>query len=152
MAEFDDLLNDTENDTELVRTLRNALKDLKKENKEVAAQLAERAKADRARSLSDLLREKELDPKIAKLYPGDSDVSAEALDTWLTEFGDVFGIQQQGTSADSATVTSAQRIANMSAGAPPAHAAVDVEAIAAEIRSAKSPGELSQVYAKYGIK
>lgn len=152
MAEFDDLLNDTENDTELVRTLRNALKDLKKENKEVAAQLAERAKADRSRSLADLLKEKELDPKIAKLYPGDSDVSAEALDTWLSEFGDVFGIQQAGTAADPATVTSAQRIANMSAGAPPAHAAVDVEAIAAEIRGASNPQELQAVYAKYGMK
>jgi hypothetical protein len=152
MADIEDLLNDNDQDTELVRTLRNAIRDLKKDNKQFADQLAERAKADRSRDLSELLKSKELDPKIAKLYPGDGDVTAEAVDTWLSEFGDVFGIQQAGTAADDATVQAAQRIAAVTAGAPPAHAAIDVNAMVAEIAAAKNQTELDALYVKFGMK
>jgi chaperonin cofactor prefoldin len=44
MPEFDDLLSESDNDTELVRTLRKALKDKDKEFKEIQAELAKRAK------------------------------------------------------------------------------------------------------------
>lgn len=152
MADIDDLLNDDDNDTDLVRTLRKALKDRDKEVKEFRTQLAERAKADRTRDLADLLKSKELPDKVAKLYPGDADVSAEAVDAWLSEYGDVFGIQQPGTSADSATVQAAQRIAAATAGAPPANAAIDVQSMVAEINACKNQAELDAVYAKFGMR
>lgn len=152
MPEFDDLLSDTDTDTELVRTLRKALKDRDKEFKEIQAQLAERAKADRSRTLADVLKEKGVSEKVAKLYPDNSDATPEAVDSWLAEFGDVFGIEQAGTAADDATVDAARRIANASAGAPPAAAATDIASLAAEIAAAKTPAEYQAVLARIGMK
>ena len=152
MPEFDDLLNDTDNDTELVRNLRKALKDRDKEVKEIQADLAKRAKADRERDLTSVLKEKGVSEKVAKLYPGDAEPTAEAVDAWLSEYGDVFGIEQPGTAADQSTVTAAQRISQASAGAPPAHMATDIEALAAEISSAKTPAEYNAALAKLNMR
>lgn len=151
MPEFDDLLSDTDNDTELVRNLRRALKDKDKEHKEIVAQLAERAKHDRSRSLADVLKEKGLPEKVANLYPEHAEPTADAVDVWLSEYGDVFGISQTGTSADPATVDAARRMAAASAASPPAHAATDVEALAAEIAAAKTPAEYQAALAKLNM-
>lgn len=150
MAEYDDLLSETENDPELVRTLRKALKDKDKEFKEIQAQLAERAKTDRTRSLADVLKEKGVPDKVAKLYPEHAEVTADAVDSWLSEFGDVFGIEQSGT-ADSATVEAARRMANASAGAPPGNVSTDIAALTAEIAAAKTPAEYEAALAKLGM-
>jgi len=152
MSEFDDLLNDSDNDTDLVRTLRKALKERDKEVKEIRSDLDKRAKNDRDRSLADVLKEKGISEKVAKLYPGDAEPTAEAVDAWLVDYADVFGIEQPGTAADEATVTAAQRISNASAGAPPAHMATDIASLAAEISSAKTPAEYQAALAKLGMK
>jgi Xaa-Pro aminopeptidase len=151
MSELDVFLNDNDADTELVRTLRKALRDAEKERKDLQTQLAERTKADRTRNLADVLKEKGLSEKVAKLYPGDAEPTAEAVDAWLAEYGDVFGIEQPGTAADAETVTAAQRIANASAGAPPAHTATDISSLMAEIKSAKTPEEYQAALAKLGM-
>jgi hypothetical protein len=151
MSEFDAFLNDNENDTELVRTLRNALRTAEKERKDLQKDLAERAKSDRTRTLADVLREKGVSEKVAKLYPSDAEPTAEAVDAWLSEYGDVFGIEQPGTAADEATVTAAQRIANASAGAPPAHTATDISSLVAEISAAKTPAEYQAALTKLNM-
>jgi hypothetical protein len=92
MPELDDLFNDSDSDTELVRTLRKALKERDKEHKELQSELAKRAKVDRSRSLADVLKDKGLPEKVANLYPQDAEPTAEAVDAWLGEYGDVFGI------------------------------------------------------------
>jgi hypothetical protein len=151
MPEFDDLLSDTDTDTELVRNLRRALKDKDKETKEIQAQLAQRSKLDRSRSLADVLKDKGLPEKVANLYPEHAEPTAEAVDAWLGEYGDVFGIPQTGTSADEATVDAARRMSAASAAAPSAHAATDVTALAAEIAAAKTPAEYQAVLAKLNM-
>jgi len=151
MSELDELLGDNDGDTELVRTLRKALKDRDKEFKELQADLAKRAKADRDRDLANVLREKGVSEKVAKLYPGDAEPTAEAVDAWLVDYADVFGIEQPGTAADQATVTAAQRIAQATAGAPPAHQATDIQALADEIANAKTPEEYNKVLAKLNM-
>lgn len=151
MPELDDLFNDSDSDTELVRTLRKALKERDKEHKELQSELAKRAKVDRSRSLADVLTAKGLPEKVANLYPQDAEPTADAVDAWLGEYGDVFGIEQQGTAANDETVNAARRMANASAGAPSAHQATDVAALAAEIAAAKTPAEYQAVMAKLNM-
>lgn len=151
MSDFDELLGENDNDTELVRTLRKALKDRDKEFKELQVDLAKRAKTERDRDLASVLREKGVSEKVAKLYPGDAEPTVEAVDAWLTDYADVFGIEQPGTAADQQTVNAAQRIAQASAGAPPAHQATDVQALADEIANAKTPEEYNKVLAKLNM-
>lgn len=152
MAEFDDLLDGTDSDPELVRTLRKALKERDKEFKEIQAQLAERAKTDRTRSLADVLKEKGVPDKVAKLYPEHAEVTADAVDSWLSEYGDVFGIEQHSGTADAATVEAARRISDSSAGAAPGHVSIDIQSLTAEIASAKTPEQYEAAMAKLGMK
>ena len=151
MSELDELLGETDSDTDLVRTLRKALKDRDKEFKALQDDLAKRAAADRQRDLAGVLTQKGLPEKVAKLYPKDAEPTAEAVDAWLVDYADVFGIEQQGA-ADAATVNSAQRIAQASAGAPPAAAATDIQALAAEIAAAKTPEAYQAALAKLNMK
>lgn len=151
MPELDDLINDSDADTDLVRTLRKALKEKDKEHKELQKELTERAKLDRTRTLADVLKAKGLPDKVAKLFPDHSEPTAEAVDEWLTEYADVFGIDTSGSAADPATQDAARRISAASAGAPPASAATDVRQLAAEIAAAKTPEEYKAALAKLNM-
>jgi len=154
MSSFDnDLFNDDPNDSDLIKSLRKALKDAAKTIKEKDDVLSGYSKKERAASLADVLREKGLDnPKVTKLYPADADTTPEAVDAWLTEFGDLFGINRQESVADTETQAAARQITNASANAPAGNASFDVSALVAEIQNAKNDTELAAAYAKAGMK
>lgn len=69
--------------------LRAHAKKLEKENAEFRRQLEEFQASTRKAALSDAIKAKNLNPKIAALVP--KDVATDKLDEWLTEYGDVFG-------------------------------------------------------------
>lgn len=48
----------------------------------------------RQATISDLLKEKKYDAKVAKLIPKDVAPTAEAVKAWLDEYGDIFNIKQ----------------------------------------------------------
>lgn len=154
MSSFDnDLLNDDANDSDLVKTLRAALKTANKNLKEKDDALSGYSKKERANSLADVLKEKGLDnPKVTKLYPADAETTPEAVDAWLAEFGDLFGIQRQESTASTDTQNAARQISAASATAPPANASFDLAALAAEIANAKNETELAAAYEKAGLK
>lgn len=154
MSSFDnDLFNDDPSDSDLIKSLRKALKDAAKTIKEKDDVLGEYSKKARASSLADVLKEKGLDnPKITKLYPADAETTPEAVDAWLTEFGDVFGIDRQESTADTASQNAARDIAGASANAPAGNASFDVNALVAEIQNAKNETELAAAYEKAGLK
>jgi hypothetical protein len=128
MPELDDLLSESDNDSDLVKSLRKALRDANKQKGELERTLAERAKGDRTRQLADILRDKGVPEKAAKYFPADTDPTPEAVDKWIEEDGDLFGIVAQGTNVPPEVKDSAQRITQ-----------------------AKNPEELAAVYAKAGM-
>lgn len=154
MSTIDDLIADDDDlgGSDLVKQLRSALKAQKKELADAKALLEQSAKASRSASLADVFKDKGLDAKAVKLYPADADATAEAVDAWLGEFGDLFGIQQGGSTATPEEQAAAQRLSNVAAGAPPASQATDVQSLIAEMQSAKTQAELDAVYAKLGMK
>lgn len=80
---------DTSND--LVKQLRKATKQKDKELAELRAQFENVSKAQRERSIKDVLESRGVNSKIAKFIPSDVDSTEESLSKWLDDNGDVFG-------------------------------------------------------------
>lgn len=75
-----------------MKELRKAYKAAQKSNKELQEQLNSLQSSLRERSVKDVLASKGLPEKIAKFIPADA-TSAEEVEAWLSENGDVFGVQ-----------------------------------------------------------
>jgi molybdopterin biosynthesis enzyme MoaB len=76
---------------DLVKQLRKAAKQKDKELAELRAQFEGVSKAQRERSIKDVLESRGVNSKIAKFIPSDVDSTEESLSKWLDENGDVFG-------------------------------------------------------------
>jgi hypothetical protein len=76
---------------DLVKQLRKAAKQKDKELAELRAQFENVSKAQRERSIKDVLESRGVNSKIAKFIPSDVDSTEESLSKWLDDNGDVFG-------------------------------------------------------------
>jgi chorismate mutase len=88
----DDFTQESGNN-DLVKQLRKAAKQKDKELAELRAQFGEVSKAQRERSIKDVLESRGVNSKIAKFIPSDVDSTEESLSKWLDDNGDVFGFQ-----------------------------------------------------------
>jgi hypothetical protein len=86
----DDDLEDAQGESGAMRDLRKAYKSAQKQNKELADKLNQMQSSLRERSVKDVLASKGLPEKIAKFIPSEA-TSAEDVEAWLNENGDVFG-------------------------------------------------------------
>lgn len=143
------LVKDSDGDDDLVKNLRKALREANTKRAEAERTLSERAKTDRTRALADVLKDKGVPEKAAKYFPADTEPTPEAVDKWLEEDGDLFGIVRQEVAPE--VRDAAQRITGATATAPSGTTTMDVSALIAEMRNAKSPEELAAVYAKAGM-
>lgn len=87
--------------SDLVKRLRAEIKERDKTLSEKDATLAEREKElanlrpqVRLTSVRDVLGDLKVNPKVAKLIPADVDPTKDAVQAWLSEYGDVLGIKQ----------------------------------------------------------
>ena len=131
----------------------NPLRALRKENrakekqiKELQEQLNSLSKAQRERSLADVLSARGLNDKIAKFIP-ETVTSEEEVASWLEEFGDVFGATPAQPEVKDEAVDprfeALQKIASTQAtGQAPTG---DADQIASLIASARTPEELNKV-------
>jgi len=84
---------DEDTTTDVVGQLRKVNRTLEKRAKELEQELAGLKTQTRQRTVKDVLQAKGLNPKIAAFIPQDIDTSEEAINNWVNEYGDVFGIQ-----------------------------------------------------------
>lgn len=94
---------------DLVRQLRKAQRTAEKKAKELETELLALRSAQRETVINSVLESKGLNPKVAKFIPVDVDPSEDAINQWIGEYGDVFGIAQavqesQNVSPDLATL------------------------------------------------
>ena len=78
---------------DLVKQLRKAAKQKDKELAELRAQFESVSKAQRERSIKDVLESRGVNGKVAKFIPQDLDPTEESLSKWLEDNADVFGFQ-----------------------------------------------------------
>jgi hypothetical protein len=135
--------------------LRSQLEATLEENKTLKQELANLQSAARERSVTETLKAKGVNPKIAKFIPADV-ASEEQVSTWLTENADVFGFTVTDTPAgenasqadtpvaDSADVQAARQLQGLSQQAAPPSIVADLES---RIAGAKSEAEVDAIWA-----
>lgn len=102
---WDDLDDDAGDGSELVKKLRNQLKQANKRNSELETAQADLSKRVRVRDVKEVLEAKGVNPKIARFVLADvEDPTEESVSTWLEENGEMFGVQVQAA-ADGAAKT-----------------------------------------------
>lgn len=130
---------------DVVKQLRRVNKTLEKRLKELEVEATTLKNQTRQRTVKDVLTAKGINPKVAAFIPQDLDASEEAVNNWLNEYGDVFGVNQDTKDGESQAskdpaLQAQQRINDVvSTGTPPG---VDEDSMA-RILNATSAAELS---------
>lgn len=103
MSEYDNWDDDGGEDArgEDIPELRKAYRKLQKQNKELIDQLSGAQKQVRERSVKDVLAARGLPSKIAAFIPESANTSDE-VEAWISEYGDVFGVQVEDQEQGSA--------------------------------------------------
>ena len=146
----DDLLNDGEGDSSLVKDLRRQLRAAKKDIEERDDKITSLSKVSRERSVESVLTSKGVRKGIAKFIP--SDITDEAdIEKWLEDNADDLGITlsndsggDAGSEPDPSTVDRSRADALAGRGVAPSKAA-DLEA---RLNKAQSPQEIEQIMAE----
>lgn len=86
--------------TDLVKKLRKAERLKEKRIKELETELSEIRGARRTDVINSVLSERGVNTKIAKFIPSDVEPTPDALNSWLEENADVFGIQLEKPQTD----------------------------------------------------
>ena len=94
----DDLDTDNEvqmDGSDLLKKLRKAKRNDEKRIKELTEQLEGLSKAQRERTVKEVLEQKGVNPKAQRLILKDlDDITEESVNTWLEDNGDLFGLTQ----------------------------------------------------------
>jgi len=137
--DFDDEELESEQEGgDLVSQLRRATKKKDKQLKELMEELSSIKTAQRTNSIKSVLAEKNLNPKIANFIPADLDSSPEAIDNWIAENAEVFGLQvvKQEVTPDIAALRQIDAVAasaNVPVGSDDLFLCLDQATSAAEI-------------------
>jgi hypothetical protein len=90
--EFSDLDETIDRGDDVLKKLRRAERSKDKRVKELEAELESLRKFQRETTVSQVLSEKGVNPKVAKFLPADIDLSSDGISAWLEEYGEVFGV------------------------------------------------------------
>jgi hypothetical protein len=126
-----------------IKNLRKADRAKSKRIKELEAELESLRNFQRETTVSSVLAEKGVNPKIASFIPNDIATDAEAIETWLNENGEIFGYtkvepQREG-SVSQEDVQAFRRIEQVSNSAVSPD---DVNDLASRINNAASAEEI----------
>lgn len=98
---------EADDETELVRQLRAVIKAGKTKNAEYETELKTLRPAVRKQTVSNVLKDLKVNPKIAGLVPSDIEPTPEAIKAWVDEYGDIFGATTSTTTTDAANTNTA---------------------------------------------
>ena len=135
---------------DLVKQLRKAAKQKDKELAELRSQFENLNKAQRERSIKDVLEARGVNGKVAKFIPSDLDPTEESLSKWLDENADVFGFQVEDKQpvVDPATAAAYKKMNNaVDQGLSPD----STDDIYRKLMSANSREELDEVIRNSGL-
>jgi hypothetical protein len=76
---------------DVLKKVRRAERAKDKQLKEALAELEGLRKFQRESTISQVLNEKGVNPKVAKFIPGDIELSADSISEWLNDNGELFG-------------------------------------------------------------
>ena len=157
MSHEDDLYDHSEempSDSNLVKKLRSKIDELAARAKELESENLSLKGQSRKQTLSSALAARGYPAKIAAFIPADIEPTDEAIDEWLSEYGDVFGGATQATQEQAnqqapvvvGSAADAEAYRRMSAAETGAAAPANVTGdILAQISAAESMDDLMAV-------
>jgi hypothetical protein len=77
---------------DVLKKVRRAERAKDKQLKELQAELDSLRKFQREATISQVLAEKGVNPKVAKFIPADIEMSSDSINNWLTDNGELFGV------------------------------------------------------------
>jgi hypothetical protein len=149
--DLDDLTTNRGDDSEGIKSLRNALKALKQQITERDTELSTFRGNARKESLTSLLKSKGVPEVAFGLYPKDAEASEEAVTEWVNTYGAAFGVNPSPTGLSPEQVAQMQTLQQASAQAP-SPTPTDAATLMARIQGANSKAELDAVYAEFGLR
>jgi hypothetical protein len=146
----EDDVTTSDNGNDLVKQLRKAAKQKDKELAELRAQFEGISKAQRERSIKDVLESRGVNSKIAKFIPSDVDSTEESLSKWLDDNGDVFGFSTESNQSvvDPAQAAAYKRMNSVTEQGLTPDASDD---IMRKLMNANSKEELDEVIRQSGL-
>jgi hypothetical protein len=94
--DFDDDVEETpsrgRNSDDVLKKVRRAERAKDKQLKELQSELEALRKFQREATISQVLSEKGVNPKVAKFIPSDIEMSSDSIGNWLTDNGELFGV------------------------------------------------------------
>jgi len=148
--DFDEDTSSNQNN-DLVKQLRKANKQKDKELAELKNQFDGLSKAQRERAIKDVLEARGINRKISAFIPQDIDPTEESLSKWLSDYGDVFGIESQESSqnvVDPQTAAQYKRMNNVTENGLTPDAGEDIYR---KLMNASSKEELDDVIRQSGL-
>jgi len=91
----EDVIQSQQSESDLLKQLRKELKVKSKVLSEMEGQLSSIKTEQRQNVIKSVLESKGVSPKIAKFIPADIDASPEAVNNWIADNADVFGLTVQ---------------------------------------------------------
>jgi hypothetical protein len=104
---------------DVLKKVRRAERAKDKQLKELQAELDSLRKFQREATISQVLAEKGVNPKVAKFIPADIEMSSDSINNWLTDNGELFGVAApvQQSAAQSEDYAALRQIDAVTSGA-----------------------------------
>jgi hypothetical protein len=147
--DFEDSYSNSNND--LVKQLRKAAKQKDKELQELRAQFEGVSKAQRERTIKDVLEARGVNKKISAFIPQDIDPTEESLSKWLDDYGDVFGIESQQSNQNTVDPAQAAAYKKMNNAVESGLTSDSGDDVLRKLMSANSKEELDEVIRNSGL-
>jgi hypothetical protein len=93
----DTMEDDDPNSTDLVRKLRKSDRSKEKRIRDLESELNTIRSAQRGNSIKSILSEKGVNPKVAAFIPEDIDPTPEAVENWINEYAELFGLKNNAS-------------------------------------------------------
>ena len=104
---------------DVLKKVRRAERAKDKQLKELQAELEGLRRFQREATISQVLAEKGVNPKVAKFIPADIEMSSDSISNWLTDNGELFGVAApvQQSAVDVNDVAALRQIDAVTSGA-----------------------------------
>jgi hypothetical protein len=90
--DFEEEETQSRSSDDVLKKVRRAERAKDKQLKELQSELEALRKFQREATISQVLSEKGVNPKVAKFIPADIEMSSDSISNWLTDNGELFGV------------------------------------------------------------
>ena len=117
--DFEEEETQSRSSDDVLKKVRRAERAKDKQLKELQSELEALRKFQREATISQVLSEKGVNPKVAKFIPADIEMSSDSISNWLTDNGELFGVSAptQQSAVDSEDFAALRQIDAVTSGA-----------------------------------